>query len=212
MQTAAETGYLNAMAAATYLSNKGLPFRKAHEVIGNAVRLGLDLNLELNAIPLTELRKLSDYFAEDFFTAITLRATLDCHDVTGGTNTARVAEALAAAKARLSGSPATEAAVTTINVFSVDPADQQKLIDLLTESTNSSVIDAPGFISSTLFRSLDGRKVAMHATWRSEADYNAMRSQPRPFLQQALTFATFDPGMYQAVDTFHASTPGGARG
>jgi argininosuccinate lyase len=29
MQTAAETGYLNAMAAATYLSNKGLPFRKA---------------------------------------------------------------------------------------------------------------------------------------------------------------------------------------
>src|ERR1700735_4820297 len=55
MQTAAETGYLNAMAAATYLSNKGVPFRKAHEIIGNAVRLGLDKGLELNALPLSNL-------------------------------------------------------------------------------------------------------------------------------------------------------------
>ena len=43
MKTAATTGYLNAMAAATYLSNKGVPFRKAHENIGNAVRLGLEI-------------------------------------------------------------------------------------------------------------------------------------------------------------------------
>jgi argininosuccinate lyase len=101
MQTAAETGYLNAMAAATYLSNKGLPFRKAHEVIGNAVRLGLDLKLELGNIPVVELQKLSEYFADDFYAAITLRATLDCHDVHGGTATHRVAEALAAAKLRI---------------------------------------------------------------------------------------------------------------
>jgi argininosuccinate lyase len=39
MQEAAESGYLNAMAAATYLVHKGVPFRKAHEKIGNAVRL-----------------------------------------------------------------------------------------------------------------------------------------------------------------------------
>jgi argininosuccinate lyase len=101
MKEAAETGYLNAMAAATYLSNKGLPFRKAHEVIGNAVRLGLDKGLELNALPLTDLQALSPYFAEDFFAAITLKDTLDCHDVPGGTATHRVAEALTAAKTRL---------------------------------------------------------------------------------------------------------------
>ena len=35
------------------------------------------------------------------FDAITLEATLDCHDVAGGTARARVAEALAAAKHRL---------------------------------------------------------------------------------------------------------------
>jgi len=101
MKTAATTGYLNAMAAATYLSNKGVPFRKAHEIIGNAVRLGLETKRELNDLTLAELRTLSDSFAEDFFDAITLEATLDCHDVVGGTARARVAVALAAAKDKL---------------------------------------------------------------------------------------------------------------
>jgi argininosuccinate lyase len=101
MKTAATTGYLNAMAAATYLSNKGVPFRKAHEIIGNAVRLGLESGRELNDLTLVELRTLSDAFAEDFFDAITLEATLDCHDVVGGTARARVAVALAAAKQNL---------------------------------------------------------------------------------------------------------------
>jgi len=101
MKTAAETGYLNAMAAATYLSNKGVAFRKAHEIIGNAVRLGLERNLELNALPLADLQILSEHFAPDFFDAITLQATLDCHDVIGGTATPRVAEALTAARTRI---------------------------------------------------------------------------------------------------------------
>jgi argininosuccinate lyase len=98
MKTGATTGYLNAMAAATYLSNKGVPFRKAHEIIGNAVRLGLESRRELNDLTLEELRTLSEAFAEDFFAAITLEATLDCHDVFGGTARTRVATALAAAK------------------------------------------------------------------------------------------------------------------
>jgi argininosuccinate lyase len=101
MKTAATTGYLTAMAAATYLSNKGVPFRKAHEIIGNAVRLGIETKRELEAIPLAELQHLSPVFAEDFFAAITLEATLDCHDVIGGTARPRVAEALRAAKSRI---------------------------------------------------------------------------------------------------------------
>ena len=101
MKTAATTGYLNAMAGATYLSNKGIPFRKAHEIIGYAVRLGIETGRELDALTLAELRTLSDVFAEDFFAAITLEATLDCHDVVGGTNRARVASAITAARQRL---------------------------------------------------------------------------------------------------------------
>jgi argininosuccinate lyase len=102
MKTAATTGYLNAMAAATYLSNKGVPFRKAHEITGNAVRLGIETRRELDDITLPELQQLSPAFAEDFFAAITLEATLDCHDVIGGTARPRVAEALEASKKKVS--------------------------------------------------------------------------------------------------------------
>jgi argininosuccinate lyase len=100
MEKAATTGYLNAMAAATYLSNKGVAFRRAHEIIGNAVRLGLETGRELDALTLAELQTLSDAFAEDFFPAIALNATLDCHDVLGGTARPRVQQALTAAKAK----------------------------------------------------------------------------------------------------------------
>jgi argininosuccinate lyase len=101
MKSAATTGYLNAMAAATYLSNKGVPFRKAHEIVGNAVRLGLETQRELDALTLPELQQLSPVFADDFFPAISLEATLDCHDVIGGTARHRVAQALASARMRL---------------------------------------------------------------------------------------------------------------
>ena len=101
MKTAAETGYLNAMAAATYLSNQGVPFRKAHEHIGNAVRLGLESGRELQHLTLDELRGICPAFGEDFFAAITLEATLDCHDVIGGTARRRVKDALADAKRRI---------------------------------------------------------------------------------------------------------------
>src|SRR5207302_6270793 len=100
MKVATETGYLNAMAAATYLSNKGVPFRKAHEHIGNAVRLGLETNREFQHLTLDELRTISPEFGEDFFQAITLEATLDCHDVIGGTARTRVRTALEEAKSR----------------------------------------------------------------------------------------------------------------
>ena len=48
--------------------------------------------------------------------------------------------------------------VTLINVFTVNPAKQQRLVDLLTRTTDGFVSRAPGFISSTLHRSVDGTK------------------------------------------------------
>jgi argininosuccinate lyase len=101
MQAACETGFLNAMAAATYLVHKGVPFRTAHEKIGNAVRYSLEKNCELGNLSLVELKQFGEEFDEDFFASITLQATVDCHDVGGGTATARVKEALAALEPRL---------------------------------------------------------------------------------------------------------------
>jgi argininosuccinate lyase len=101
MKAACESGYLNAMAAATYLVYKGVPFRKAHEKIGNAVRYCLEKGCELGDLTLDELKQFGPEFEQDFFAAVTLEATLDCHDVIGGTAHARVREALAAAGARV---------------------------------------------------------------------------------------------------------------
>ena len=101
MEAAAQTGYLNAMAAATYLSNKGVPFRKAHEIVGHAVRLGLDRNVELNQLPLADLQNLSGQFAPDFFEAISLARTVDCHDIPGGTARDRVQTILQETRTRL---------------------------------------------------------------------------------------------------------------
>jgi len=50
---------------------------------------------------LDELRAFSPVFAEDFFAAVTLTATLDCHNVIGGTARERVRQALAAASERI---------------------------------------------------------------------------------------------------------------
>jgi argininosuccinate lyase len=101
MAEAAQTGYLNAMAAATYLVHKGVPFRTAHEKIGNAVRFALQEGVELRNLTINELRAFGPEFDEDFFSAITLSATLDCHDVIGGTARERVHRALEAASERI---------------------------------------------------------------------------------------------------------------
>jgi argininosuccinate lyase len=101
MRAACQSGFLNAMAAATYLVYKGVPFRKAHEKIGNAVRYCLDKGCELNDLTLDELKQFGPEFEQDFFAAVTLEATLDCHDVVGGTARNRVHEALKDTEARV---------------------------------------------------------------------------------------------------------------
>jgi quinol monooxygenase YgiN len=101
----------------------------------------------------------------------------------------------------------TEAAddeVVLINVFTVAPENQQRLIDLLTRATEGSVNRAPGFLSATLHRGLDGTKVTMYARWRGAEAYQAMSQAPgpRPFLEEALTLARFEPAMYAVARTF----------
>jgi quinol monooxygenase YgiN len=98
--------------------------------------------------------------------------------------------------------------VTLINVFTVEPAHQQQLLELLARATETAVRHAPGFISSSLHRGLDGTKVTMYAQWRSVEDYQAMRENPAPlpYLQQALAIARFEPGIYEVVEIFSGTS------
>ena len=94
--------------------------------------------------------------------------------------------------------------VTLINVFTVAPSHQSRLVELLTKATASFVRHARGFVSSSLHRSRDGTKVTMYAQWRSLDDYETMRRNPGPlpYLQEALTIARFEPGIYDVVESF----------
>ena len=93
--------------------------------------------------------------------------------------------------------------ITLINVFTVAASNQSRLVELLTEVTATFVRHACGFIASSLHRSRDGTKVAMYAQWRSLDDYEAMRRDPGPFpyLQEALTIATFEPAGPMKVES-----------
>ena len=97
--------------------------------------------------------------------------------------------------------------VTLINVFTVEPASQQRLVDLLAKVTETSVRHAPGFVSSSLHRSLDGTKVTMYGQWRTMEDYEAMRRDPTPlpYLREVLSFSRLEPGAYEVVGVFSGS-------
>ena len=92
--------------------------------------------------------------------------------------------------------------VTLINIFTVEPAGQEQLIDLLIRATTTTVGNVPFLISASFHRSFDGTKIAVYAQWRSKEDYQAMRRNPSasPYMEQALALATFEPGMYEVME------------
>ena len=101
MQQAAEAGFMNAWAAATYLVNRGIPSRLAHEIVGKAVQLAIDRNCELRDLALTELQQFNSAFDQDFDECLKLDAVLAIHYVPGGTAPGRVRQAIAEAKRKV---------------------------------------------------------------------------------------------------------------
>src|SRR5437660_3970683 len=101
MQQAAQSGFMNAWAAATYLVKRGVPFRLAHEQIGKAVQIALDRQCELQDLPLEELQGIDPGFDHDFYDFVELENVLAIHDVPGGTAPQRVRQAIAAARKKV---------------------------------------------------------------------------------------------------------------
>ena len=71
--------------------------------------------------------------------------------------------------------------VTLINVFTVEPARQQELVDLLTRATDETIRYMPGFVSATIHKSLDGVRVTNYAQWRSRGGLRSHAPQPGGF-------------------------------
>ncbi len=101
MQQAAQSGFINAWAAATYLVSRGVPSRLAHERIGKAVQMCVERNCELQDLALADLRSLSPAFGEDFYSSLSLTSVLAIHDVPGGTAPNRVRQAIALTRKKI---------------------------------------------------------------------------------------------------------------
>jgi argininosuccinate lyase len=101
MDEASQSGFMNAWAAATYLVNRGVASRLAHEQIGKAVKLCLEKHCELQDLTLDELRALNPVFDENFRDCLKPASVLAIHDVVGGTAPARVRQGVAAARKKI---------------------------------------------------------------------------------------------------------------
>ena len=98
---AATHGYLNATELADYLVRKGVPFREAHETVGRIVMHAIDRTVEMNELPLEELKSFSPLIEQDVFDCLSLEQTLVTKSQAGGTAPKRVMSELKSAKSRL---------------------------------------------------------------------------------------------------------------
>ena len=101
MKAAAMQGFSTATDLADYLVRKGIAFRDAHEIVGRAVRHGVETNKDLSAMSLEELQTFSEHISDDVFAVLTLEGSLAARDHLGGTAPAQVQSAIAAARERL---------------------------------------------------------------------------------------------------------------
>jgi heme-degrading monooxygenase HmoA len=91
---------------------------------------------------------------------------------------------------------------TLINVFTVEPENQQKVVDLLVQTTERAMKHIPGFVSASIHKSLDGVRVVNYAQWRTKEDFEAMRNGPeaqkhmKPFFE----IAKVDFHLYKVAD------------
>jgi heme-degrading monooxygenase HmoA len=90
--------------------------------------------------------------------------------------------------------------VTLINVFTVAPEDQQRLVDVLVDATQAVMNKQPGFVSANIHRSLDGTRVTNYAQWRSREAFEAMlgnREAAEHIGEAARVAEKFEPHLYE---------------
>ncbi len=94
-------GFLDATVLAEYLVEKGLPFRSAHEVSGQLVRLAEESDRTLAELSLDEMLAVSPLFQKDIYKRLNPANTPSSYVSAGGSGTRDVTKALNAWKKRL---------------------------------------------------------------------------------------------------------------
>ncbi|CAK7001294.1 argininosuccinate lyase [Providencia sp.] len=100
-EDAAKQGYANATELADYLVAKGVPFREAHHIVGEAVVTAIAQGKALEEMALSDLQKFSDTIQLDVYEILSLQSCLDKRLAKGGVSQKQVASAIVEAKTRL---------------------------------------------------------------------------------------------------------------
>jgi argininosuccinate lyase len=98
MYNAAKRGFATATDLADYLVRKGMAFRDAHEVVGQAVRLGLSTGRDLSELGLDELQDFCSRVDVDVFQVLSLEGSVAARKHIGGTAPDTVRTAIKAAR------------------------------------------------------------------------------------------------------------------
>ena len=98
---AAQQGYSNATELADYLVAKGIPFREAHHIVGEAVVYAIGKREPLEALSVAEFKRFHEVIGEDVYPILSLESCLEKRSAKGGVSPERVREAIEAAKANL---------------------------------------------------------------------------------------------------------------
>ena len=101
MRKAAMKGYATATDLADYLVKKGVPFRDAHKIVGQAVALAIKQKKDLCELSLQELKGFHSEIGEEVFECLTLEGSLNARDHFGGTAPKQVLRAINTARDQL---------------------------------------------------------------------------------------------------------------
>ncbi len=109
MREAARQGFSTATDLADYLVRKGVAFRDAHEIVGQAVAHGIRSGKDLSEMSLEELREFSTDIHSDVFAVLTLEGSVSARNHIGATAPEQVGAAIERGRERLAQRPTPEA-------------------------------------------------------------------------------------------------------
>lgn len=98
--------------------------------------------------------------------------------------------------------------VTLINVFTVEPENQQDLLERWQRATDEVMRRFPGFVSANIHRSFDGTKIINYAQWRSREAFQTMLSDPAaaPHFAELRALAHSEPMLCEVVSVHHPAS------
>jgi argininosuccinate lyase len=98
---AAMGGYSNATELADYLVAKGIPFREAHHIVGEAVVYAITQKKPLENLTVEEFKQFNTVIADDVYPILSLESTLAKRHALGGVCAEQIAYALQQAEQHL---------------------------------------------------------------------------------------------------------------